>query len=167
LKPDAGRRLHNRVKKKPPRRGGRKPKKDQPPKKDPEEGMSKWEKQKHDENAKTCQVTYTCRYGLGFDEICDNQRWAIERGWGGKKVFHFQSRGAGKDYDKDDWSNLYRDDAYRTRAVAKVGKKKQRFRCEVDEFPLGSLKEGRQRGRQHVRFVNGQANGAQGMDIQC
>jgi hypothetical protein len=150
------------VKKTPPRRGGRKPNKDQPPKKEDEPELGKWKKEKHDKNAKTCSVTYTCRYGMGFDEVCDNQRWAIERGWGGRSVYHYEKRGKGKDYDKDDWSKKHRRDEYRTMAVAKVGNQKQRYRCEVDEFPLGSLREGRIAGRQQVRLVNGKANGKQG-----
>ncbi|KAK1141703.1 hypothetical protein N8T08_008801 [Aspergillus melleus] len=33
----------------------------------------------YDKNDKDYQVTYICRYGHGFDEVCDNQRWAIDK----------------------------------------------------------------------------------------
>lgn len=111
-----------------------------------------------------CHVTYTCRYGQGFDEICDNQRWAIEKGLGSRTVFHYERRSGA--YRKDRWSNSYRLDEYRTLAVEKPAGHSGRTRCEVDEFPLGAMREGRNLNPQFVRFVNGDANGAQGIDYQ-
>jgi chitinase len=120
-----------------------------------------WSKRKHDKNAKDCAVTYTCRYGLGFDEICDNQRWAIDRSWGGKTVYHSSKRGNDNLYDKHLWHTRQRAQAMYTHAVGKAGNG-HRNRCEVDEFPMGALAEGRVRGRQLGRLVNGKANGLQG-----
>lgn len=41
----------------------------------------------------TCAVTYTCRYGVGFDEVCDNQRSAITELRGGQTVYRRQAGG--------------------------------------------------------------------------
>lgn len=105
-----------------------------------------------------CQVTYTCRYGQNFDEICDNQRWAIDDYLGGNTVYHQRNR-AGR-YFKDDWDN-WRADRYRSAArpsLPGLG----RYRCEVDEFPMGGLREATWPNTQVLRFVNGPANGRQG-----
>ncbi|TDZ48460.1 hypothetical protein CTRI78_v008155 [Colletotrichum trifolii] len=32
-------------------------------------------------------VTYWCIYNMGWDEVCDNQRWAIDKVLGGHTVF--------------------------------------------------------------------------------
>ncbi|KAK7962737.1 uncharacterized protein PG986_003562 [Apiospora aurea] len=111
-------------------------------------------------NAPDCAVTYTCRYGLGWDEICDNQRWAIDKALGGQTVYHAGVRGGDRtqtDYKK------WRVDGYRTLAQEEVLNVP---RCQVDEFPMGNLAEAN--GRQVVRLVNGPANGAQisGVDFQ-
>ncbi|KAL4879023.1 hypothetical protein BJY04DRAFT_229519 [Aspergillus karnatakaensis] len=42
----------------------------------------------------TCGTTYTCPYGQGFDEICDNQRWAID-GMSGTNVYNRDPGGRG------------------------------------------------------------------------
>ncbi|TEA20978.1 hypothetical protein C8034_v008331 [Colletotrichum sidae] len=34
-----------------------------------------------------CTVTYSCIYNMGRDEVCDNQRWAIDKVLGGHTVF--------------------------------------------------------------------------------
>jgi len=31
------------------------------------------------EDKDTCETTYTCEYGLGFDQVCDNQRWGLDQ----------------------------------------------------------------------------------------
>lgn len=40
-------------------------------------------------------------------------------------------------------------------------------RCQVDEFPMGALKEARNLQPQFVRLVNGEANGRQGNDFEA
>jgi chitinase len=109
-----------------------------------------------------CSVTYTCRYGLGWDEICNNQRFAIDKGLNGATVFHYLKRGRDGLYSKSDWRNQHK--AYQKLAQqpdppARVA------RCQVDEFPMGSLAEGRKPQPQICRLVNGPANMAQGRDF--
>jgi hypothetical protein len=75
-----------------------------------------------------CSVTYICRYGEGWDEICDNQRWAIDKIMGGKTVYHYERRP--EDTYKDGWAKFYRHAEYRARAqVTKTGE--NRARCDV------------------------------------
>jgi chitinase len=114
-----------------------------------------------------CYVTYTCRYGKGFDEICDNQRWAITEGFNGASVYHYGPRVLGGRFKKDRWSKEFRTSEFRTFAVQKQGPGKQRYRCEVDEFPMGALREAWHGAHQIVRLVNGKANGAQGNDFSA
>lgn len=63
-----------------------------------------------------CAVTYTCRYGMGWDEICDNQRWAINKKLNGQTVFHPFSVGSGVDRAYARWGQIttQRHKAYRT-----------------------------------------------------
>lgn len=109
-----------------------------------------------------CSVTYTCVYGMGavtaggWDEVCDNQRYGIDKMLGGNTVFHYGGRLADNQYSKDTWS------------VEKAGWKtmaRAGSRCQVDEFPMGSLLEGRIPNPQACRLVNGPANGRQGTDF--
>jgi chitinase len=117
-----------------------------------------------------CQVTYTCRYGKGWDEICDNQRWAIDKGLAGETVYHYErANKIAAVYRKYNWANNHlglpaaRHPKYRKLAQV-VNNPHERPRCEVDEFPMGSLREGKMLNPQFVRLVNGKANGAQGND---
>lgn len=125
-----------------------------------------------------CEVTYTCRYGMGWDEVCDNQRWAIDKHLAGNTLFHYQERGAAKLYRKNDWaharyiatprilvSRAARRAEYRT--LAQVRRILERPRCEVDEFPQGALAEALWPHPQAVRLLNGKANGAQGIDFSA
>lgn len=119
-----------------------------------------------------CQVTYTCRYGKGWDEVCDNQRWAINEGLAGRTVFHYQaSDPTARSYRKYNWANGAngvpgaRHKAYRTLAQV-VNAPRERPRCEVDEFPMGALREAQKLNPQIVRLLNGKANGAQGNDFR-
>ena len=37
----------------------------------------------------TCSTTYVCEYGNGFDQVCDNQRWALDKISNVGNVFHY------------------------------------------------------------------------------
>lgn len=108
-----------------------------------------------------CSVTYTCIYGLGWDEVCDNQRWAIDKMLNGQTVFHpFMSEG-GVSRAYSGW-RVQRNAAYRTllqgeRSPVGAG-------CQLDEFPMANLQESGNLAPQACRLVNGIANGAQGRD---
>jgi chitinase len=67
-------------------------------------------------------------------------------------------------FKKTEWANTHRDARYRTAAQSK--KAGERYRCEVDEFPMGAWTEGWNNHPQFVRLVNGKANGDQGKDFQ-
>ncbi|KAJ0419737.1 hypothetical protein BJY00DRAFT_313659 [Aspergillus carlsbadensis] len=62
-----------------------------------------------DDEVIDCKTTYTCEYGKGFDELCDNQRWGIFKGWAGKRVWTKdpQARGGRSRHDtlKEFWSH--------------------------------------------------------------
>ncbi|KAJ5986725.1 CAZyme family GH18 [Penicillium sp. IBT 35674x] len=90
-----------------------------------------------------CVVTYTCSYGTGWDEICDNQRWGINKLLKGRTVYQLLTT---------------------SRAVVKlIG---SRYRCGVDEFPMSNLAESGNKVPQACRLVNGPANGKQGRHYQ-
>ncbi|KAL4860567.1 hypothetical protein BDV12DRAFT_191629 [Aspergillus spectabilis] len=91
---------------------------------------------------KDCQVTYTCQYGLGFDEICDNMRWAIDVYFGKDNVFH---KGAKR------FERTFADRWYQTRD-------------KVEEFPFASLQEAGGGNRQNLRFVDAIVNSAHSID---
>ncbi|RDW92668.1 hypothetical protein BP5796_02062 [Coleophoma crateriformis] len=105
-----------------------------------------------------CSVTYTCVYGMtatagGWDEICDNQRYAIDKLLNGRL--------GDSNYAKAQWSPQHSGwQAAAQTAVNNVA------RCQVDEFPMGSLAEGVLPNPQACRLVNGPANGRQGSDFQ-
>ncbi|PYI16224.1 glycoside hydrolase [Aspergillus violaceofuscus CBS 115571] len=106
-----------------------------------------------------CTLTYYCRYGLGFDQICNNQRWGIDKVMGGKTVFCYTP--CPDDTYKDSWFR-YRNKEYRTllkSIVTSAGL--TRYNCDVDEFPLGSLGKDQV---QALRYVDGIENGLQGKD---
>lgn len=109
-----------------------------------------------------CAVTYTCRYGMGWDEICDNQRWAIDKGLGGNTVYHWGIRLPAGFYSKRWWASSHHA-GFRT--LAQQRDQGNQYRCQVDEFPMGALLEGRLPNPQIVRLVNGPANGLQGNDF--
>jgi hypothetical protein len=109
-----------------------------------------------------CTVTYTCRYNKGWDEVCDNQRWAIDKGLHGATVYHYQKRGKDSLYSKKNWKPQHK--GYQALAQKKENKV---ARCQVDEFPMGSLAEGRIPNPQICRLVNGPANGRQGGDFSA
>ena len=109
-----------------------------------------------------CEVTYTCRYGLGWDEICDNQRLAINKLLNGKTVY--QPLTAQKGRKHLSWRSSQRISAYRTRAQASINNV---ARCQLDEFPMANLKESGNNSPQACRLVNGPANWRQGNDFKA
>ncbi|KAJ5424840.1 glycoside hydrolase [Penicillium cf. griseofulvum] len=121
------------------------------------------------EKENDCAVTYTCRYGQGWDEVCDNQRWAIDQAFNGKTVYKMATAVVGRKKYKDTWStSSKRGPWYATLAkpiVGGTGTWRGRYRCEVDEFPQAALAEAQNMAYQVVRFLNGPANAAQGRDF--
>ncbi|KAK1699992.1 hypothetical protein BDP55DRAFT_213442 [Colletotrichum godetiae] len=111
-----------------------------------------------------CSVTYTCRYGMGWDEVCDNQRWAINKKLGGQTVFHPFSSGGGVNRAYSGWASTatQRHAAYRT--LVQGSNRPDPARCQLDEFPMANLRESGNGAPQACRLVNKQANGAQGRD---
>ncbi|KAK8067767.1 glycoside hydrolase family 18 protein [Apiospora saccharicola] len=111
-----------------------------------------------------CVVTYTCRYGLGWDEVCDNQRWAVNKVLGGHTVFQPDAqRPAGRRYSA--WANNQRAAEFRT--LAQRREVRNVYRCQLDEFPMGDLEESGGGQPQACRLVNGPANAAQGGDYSA
>ncbi|RAK98436.1 glycoside hydrolase [Aspergillus ibericus CBS 121593] len=118
-----------------------------------------WQRTQYGKKDRDCSVTYYCRYGHGFDEVCDNQRWAIDKIMGGKTVYNVQKRP--KSTYKDEWSR-FRNRAYVSLLQSKVSRGSMtRVNCEVDEFPMGSLDDSEIQG---LRYLNGIENGLQGQD---
>lgn len=110
-----------------------------------------------------CAVTYTCSYGMGWDEICDNQRWGINKLLNGRTVYQPLTTSRAVGANQALWKGQ-RIEAYRTAAQVKL--LGSRYRCEVDEFPMGNLAESGNKAPQACRLVNGPANGKQGKDYQ-
>jgi hypothetical protein len=111
-----------------------------------------------------CVITYTCRYGMGWDEICDNQRWAIDKLLNGKTVYQPLTTSRAVGANQALWKGQ-RIEAYRSRAQVKL--QGSRYQCEVDEFPMGNLAESGNKAPQACRLVNGPANGRQGNDYKA
>ncbi|OGM49597.1 hypothetical protein ABOM_001631, partial [Aspergillus bombycis] len=119
--------------------------------------MAQYKKKKD----KDCSVTYTCEYGHGYDEVCDNQRCAIDKGLGGKTIYHKHEGPRPGETEKDNWSLLDRRREYYTLANAKPSPN-SRGRCNAsDEFPMAALEEGIDGNYKVVRLINGIANGKQ------
>ncbi|KAI1105614.1 hypothetical protein F4804DRAFT_341082 [Jackrogersella minutella] len=113
-----------------------------------------------------CVVTYTCRYGLGWDEVCDNQRWAINKMLNGHTAFHPLSKGRAANRAYSQWANVrtQRNAAYRT--LVQGSRSPEGAKCELDEFPMGNLRESGNLSPQACRLVNGMANRKQGIDYK-
>ncbi|KAF9888495.1 hypothetical protein FE257_008602 [Aspergillus nanangensis] len=116
-------------------------------------------------SVKTCSVTYTCSYGLGWDEVCDNQRWGIDKILGGNTVYHKFLAGRGNQRRQVRWG---RDSNHHPgfREWPQPGVYGNRNYCEGDEFPMGSLDEAQNYQPQAVRQIDGDVNGLQGADFQ-
>ena len=110
-----------------------------------------------------CSVTYTCSYGMGWDEVCDNQRWAITMHLNQQNVFMpGANRPSGRQYFS--WAKNQRISAYRT--LVQGQRIVTSARCNLDEFPMGDLQESGGNNPQACRLVNGPANARQGNDYK-
>ncbi|KAI2629291.1 putative class V chitinase [Hypomontagnella submonticulosa] len=110
-----------------------------------------------------CFVTYTCRYGLGWDEVCDNQRWAINKMLNGRTVYHVLPVERAPGRNQASWANQ-RNGQYRT--LVQGQRNPSDARCAVDEFPMGNLEESGNHNPQACRLVNTVANRNQGNDYR-
>uniref|UniRef100_A0A093XDC7 chitinase n=1 Tax=Talaromyces marneffei PM1 TaxID=1077442 RepID=A0A093XDC7_TALMA len=109
-----------------------------------------------------CSVTYTCVYGMGWDEICDNQRWAIDKLLNGQTVFAPDAKRP-RQREYTSWRNQRRE---YFRSSVQGARSDQGAACELDEFPMGDLAESTKPNPQACRLVNGIANGKQGIDYK-
>ncbi|KAL2811726.1 hypothetical protein BDW59DRAFT_167964 [Aspergillus cavernicola] len=126
---------------------------------------------RYGKNVKNCETTYTCEYGLGFDEICDNMRWAIEKGFGSNQVYNRQLGAENRPTYQENWRNE-RGEEYRKEAMRPPGwsdNPRAQPRCNYaygnrEEFPFTSLKESAGGAYQVVRFVNKVVNSGHSRD---
>ncbi|PLB44167.1 hypothetical protein P170DRAFT_281198 [Aspergillus steynii IBT 23096] len=98
-------------------------------------------------------------------QICDNMRWAIEVGFDGKKVYHKAQSRFGSTY-AETWYQQ-RDPAYRDLTARPPGWPTGRGahpRCNLEEFPFGSLQEAGNNNYQILRFVSREVNSAHSQD---
>lgn len=112
-----------------------------------------------------CFVTYFCNYGMGWDEVCDNQRWAINKVLNGRTSFLPYARGRGESRAYSSWAQsapTQRHKAFRT--LVQGARRDQGAACDLDEFPMGNLRESGNNGPQACRLVNAGANQRQGLD---
>ncbi|KAL4770196.1 hypothetical protein BDW60DRAFT_224434 [Aspergillus nidulans var. acristatus] len=118
------------------------------------EMAGEWTKVKYGKDDLDCQTTYTCRYGRDFDEICDNMRWAIEKGFNGEYVYHRERKGGRpKKTYKDRWDKQRKNTYYDGNS-----------RCSLEEFPFASLDEAAGLQYQVIRRVNAESNAIHGRD---
>ncbi|KAK4227287.1 hypothetical protein QBC38DRAFT_526934 [Podospora fimiseda] len=116
----------------------------------------------------TCSTTYTCEYGQGFDQVCDNQRWGLDQ-LGLSNVFHYDTKVIKADRSKDDYKlDRIRHSDWRKSFGTRYSNglnNGSRYRCEIDEFPMNSLEEAAKPNPQVVRAIDGNENGNQGNDF--
>jgi chitinase len=82
-----------------------------------------------------------------------HQRWAIDKRLDGATVYHYQKSGKPALYFKKNWKPQH--EIYQA-LTQKVESKTAR--CQVDEFPMASLNEGRILHPQVCRLMNDAAN---------
>ncbi|KAL9045767.1 MAG: hypothetical protein Q9214_001250 [Letrouitia sp. 1 TL-2023] len=111
----------------------------------------------------SCQVTYTCSYGQGFDQVCDNQKYGLDKITNPVTVFNYDQTGSGSGRTKARWAYSHNPRYRYSFAPASAG---SRYRCEIDEFPMNSLRESANFAQQALRAIDGGENGAQGQDFQ-
>ena len=93
---------------------------------------------------------------LSFVEVCDNQRWAIDKMLNGRTVFQVRPAGRAPGRKQTSWSRQ-RTDVFRT--LLQGRRSPLNAQCEVDEFPMGNLEESGNNNPQACRLVNGVGNG--------
>jgi hypothetical protein len=115
-----------------------------------------------------CYIHVQIRHGLGrstlvfnfasqlvsanHSQVCDNQRYGIDKILNGKTVFEMNTgRGGVRKYSS--WANKQRAKQYRT---AVQGNRPNRWlaACDLDEFPMGILKDSANNNPQACRLVN-------------
>ncbi|KAL8979214.1 MAG: hypothetical protein Q9205_005397 [Flavoplaca limonia] len=141
----------------------------QPPKGVPKSGSGpkqygQWALKVYTASQTGCQVTYTCKYGRGFDQVCDNQKYGIDKVMGGVNVFSYDEFGNRQGRVQSLWAKDHNKE-YRSSFGPPVSGG-GRNRCEIDEFPLGSLRESANYAAQALRALDGNENGKQGIDWQ-
>jgi hypothetical protein len=111
-----------------------------------------------------CSVTYTCAYGEGFDEVCDNQRYGVTEVRAGRTSYNMRDGYVPGPRTQPNWGPQHHSN-YRVwgKTVGRYGGGvKTRCYCEGDEFPQNALEEAYRGEAQAVRQVDGIQNGAQG-----
>lgn len=101
---------------------------------------------------------------MGFDEVCDNQRWAITKILNGQNTFMPDAgRPHGRQYES--WAGNQRKKYFRT--LVQGARQPKSAQCQVEEFPMGDLQESGNNNPQACRLVNGPANMKQGDDYKA
>ena len=90
--------------------------------------------------------------------MCDNQRYGLDKITTPVQVFNYDENGSGQGRSKARWAPNH-NPAYRSSFGPQNG---GRNRCEVDEFPLNSLRESANFAQQALRSLDGAENGKQG-----
>jgi hypothetical protein len=93
---------------------------------------------------------------MGWDEVCDNQRWA-NKALNGHNVYNVRAvgRAAGRKY-----SSYTGQQNSQFRTLIQGQRSPQAAQCQLDEFPMGNLVESGNNNPQACRMVNGRANGS-------
>ncbi|KAK1147072.1 hypothetical protein N8T08_001811 [Aspergillus melleus] len=99
--------------------------------------------------------------GMGWDEICDNQRWAITYRLNQQSVFEPNALRP-PSWMYESWAGNQRKAGYRTAVQKACGV--PGAECQLDEFPMGDLFESTNNYSQVCLLVNSRANTRQGND---
>jgi len=95
---------------------------------------------------------------LSFFQVCDNQRWAIDKMLNGRTVFQVRPVGRAPARKQTSWATQ-RTDVFRT--LVQGRRIPLDAQCEVDDFPMGNLEESGNNNPQACRLVNKVGNGGQ------
>jgi chitinase len=111
-----------------------------------------------------CFVTYTCVYGLGYDEVCDNQWYGITEVRGGRISYNMRDTWVPGPRTQPNWGPQHHTNyrQWRSSVGRFQGVQRTRCYCEADEFPQNALEEAWRGEAQAIRQVDGIQNGAQG-----
>jgi len=114
---------------------------------------------------KDCFVTYTCMYGAGYDEICDNQHYGVSEVRGGRTVYEMRTAAGVGPRQQANWGPQHHTN-FRVwgKTVGRYGGgPRTRCWCEGDEFPQNALEEAFGRDvPQAIRQIDGIQNGGHG-----
>jgi len=113
-----------------------------------------------------CFVTYTCNYGLGWDEVCDNQRYGVTEILGGRTSYNMKTPSISEqDRKQTTWSRDHHPNYHQWgTTIGQIdGTQRTRYYCEADEFPQNALQEAfGVDAPQAIREVDGIQNAAHG-----